>query len=204
MPVERALPAILAELRGWRIAGDEVLGRALVAAGGIQARHAHVYSHDLTGERPEPHPPAGITLTPMDRPAADLLPAYLAAHPVDHVDGPVIAGEDSGRHLAGILEGSLGPMLSGSGVAVDADGRVAGAILVTRLGGAESPFGGPWVMELFRDPRDRGAGRALLERALARHRRADARPRGDPRQPGGAPLRRTRLPRVHTAFSVDL
>ncbi len=81
VPVERALPAILAELRGWRIAGDEVLGRALVAAGGIQARHAHVYSRELTGDRPEPRPPAGITLTPMDRPAADLLPSYLAAHP---------------------------------------------------------------------------------------------------------------------------
>jgi len=39
---ELALPTVLAELRGMRAAGSEGLGRALVAAGGVPARHAHV------------------------------------------------------------------------------------------------------------------------------------------------------------------
>ena len=40
VPVERAVPFVLAELRGMRVAGPEALGRALVAAGGTAARHA--------------------------------------------------------------------------------------------------------------------------------------------------------------------
>ena len=44
---EHAAAAILADLRGMRIAGDEALGRELVAAGGEPLRHAHLMSHDL-------------------------------------------------------------------------------------------------------------------------------------------------------------
>jgi hypothetical protein len=166
VPVERALPAILTDLSGMRVAGPEPLGRALIAAGGILARHAHVYSHDLR-ERPTPALPAGLRFAAADRPAADLLPAYLASHPPGHVDAHVLVGEDSGLHLARILNGEWGRPLAGSGLAVDADERVAGAILVNQFADAEPPFGGPWVMELFRAPGAPGAGRALLERALA-------------------------------------
>jgi hypothetical protein len=38
---ERAAAAVLADLRGMRIAGDEALGRALIAAGGTPWRHGH-------------------------------------------------------------------------------------------------------------------------------------------------------------------
>jgi GNAT superfamily N-acetyltransferase len=166
VPVERALPTILTELSGMRVAGTEALGRALVAAGAIPARHAHVYSHDLR-ERPTPTLPAGLRFAPADRPAADLLPAYLASHPPQHVDAHVLAGEDSGAHLTRILRGELGRPLEGSALAVDGDDRVVGAILVNEFADADPPFGGPWVMEVFRAPGARGAGRALLERALS-------------------------------------
>jgi GNAT superfamily N-acetyltransferase len=166
VPVERALPTILAELRGMRVAGTEALGHALVAAGASAARHAHVYSHDL-GERPTPTLPPGLRFAPADRPAAELLPAYLASHPPQHVDAHVLAGEDSGAHLARILSGAFGRPLAGSALAVDVDDRVVGAILVNEFADTDPPFGGPWVMELFRAPGARGAGRALLERALS-------------------------------------
>ena len=58
-------------------------------------------------------------------------------------------------------------------------------------------------MELFRDPGARGAGRALLERALRAHGRALGLAVTD-----GNPAERlyaaARLRRVFTAFSVDL
>jgi GNAT superfamily N-acetyltransferase len=202
VPVERALPTILAELRGMRVAGSEALGRALVAAGGTPARHAHVYSHDLR-ERPTPRLPAGLRFAATDRPAADLLPAYLSSHPPDHVDAPVIAGEDSRAHLSRILNGELGPSLHGSALAIDGDGRVVGAILVNEFVKTDPPFGGPWVMELFRAPGARGAGRALLERALAvtEGTLGLAVTHGNPAERLYVALG---FQRVFTAFSVDL
>ena len=163
VPVERAVPFVLAELRGMRVAGTEALGRALEAAGGTAARHLHVYSHDL---RERPAVPDAFDLRPIDRPAADLLPSYLAAHPPDHVDTPLIADEDSLEFLSRALAGELGPLLASSGLAIQ-DDRVVGAVLVASLDDPEPPFIGPWVMELFRTPGARGAGRALLQRALA-------------------------------------
>jgi hypothetical protein len=163
VPLDRALPVITQELVGMRVAGPEDLGRALLAAGASPGRHCHVYSHDLH-ERPAIAP--GFELTPIDRPATELLPVYLAAHPPEHVDSPLIASEDSLRHLSGVLAGGLGPMLDCSGLALE-DGRVVGAILVADATDAPPPVGGPWVMELFRAPDAPGAGRALLQRALA-------------------------------------
>jgi len=202
VPVERALPTILAELSGTRVAGSEELGRALVAAGAIPARHAHVYSHDLR-VRPQSALPEGLEFAPADRPAADLLPAYLASHPPGHVDAHVLAGEDSGAHLDRILRGELGRPLASSALAVDADGRVAGAILVSEFADADPPFGGPWVMELFRAPGARGAGRALLARALSltSGTLGLAVTHGNPAERLYVSLG---FKRVFTAFSVDL
>jgi GNAT superfamily N-acetyltransferase len=158
----RAARAVLADLRGMRIAGDEALGRELIAAGGKATRHGHLMSHDLA-ERPAWHEPEGYRLTEVDRPAADLIGAYLAAFPPGHVDHRPDPQPDLEKDLAGV---EFGPLLRGSGLAVTVDGAVVGAILLGTLPG-EPPFNGPWIIELFRHPGHRGIGRALLERALA-------------------------------------
>lgn len=157
VPIERAVPVILAELRGMRIAGPEAPGRALIAHGARPARHAHVYRHHLEA-RPEPDP--AWDLRPLENDAAALVAPYRAAHPPDHVDHAVVAGEDSLVFLTSVLNGAFGPLLDCSGVAYR-DDRVVGAILITQLDGE------PWIIEVFRDPDARGAGGALLRRALA-------------------------------------
>jgi hypothetical protein len=139
-PVERAVPVMLRQWRGMRVGGPVALGRALVAAGARPLRHAHVYSHALEAVPPEPP-----GLRPLDRPAADLLGAYDAAFGPGHPDRT----EPALLHLGALMaEGLLGA----SGIAVD-DGRVVGAVLVGELREVEPPLGGPWVMEVFRDPR---------------------------------------------------
>src|SRR5689334_1399362 len=95
-PVERAhvdeIAALVVEdLRGWRVAGDEDLGRRLVAAGARPARHAHVHTRDLRrdpapADWAEPETPPGVRLGPVDRSAGALLAAYEAAYPPEHPD----------------------------------------------------------------------------------------------------------------------
>ncbi len=155
VPVERALPYVLRELRGLRVAGSEELGRALVGAGGRFHRHSHAYSHDL--EQPPAIDPR-YALTPLDRPAEELLPVYLTAFAPGHPDR--MEAPEAGRHLAGLLRNGL---LPASGLAIE-DDRIVAAILVGTIAEAPPPFGGPWIMEVFSTAR--GAGRALLSRAL--------------------------------------
>jgi GNAT superfamily N-acetyltransferase len=163
---ERAARAVLADMRGMRIAGDEPLGLELVAAGGRALRHAHLMSHDLA-ERPALPEPAGYRLTDVDRPAADLMDAFRAAYAPGHPDH---RDEPYERALAAIDDyvrgGEFGPLRRGSWLAVAPDGAVVGAILVGTLPG-DPPLNGPWIIEVFRHPEHRGVGRALLGRALA-------------------------------------
>jgi GNAT superfamily N-acetyltransferase len=153
-PLADAVAAARRELRGWRVAGDEALGAALIAAGALPVRHAHVYTHEL---RDLPGPGSGDPLGAHT--IDDLAPAFAAAFAPGHVDG----GRPAHTALHHVSDGRL---LDASGVIVR-DGRVVAAILVGRFDG-EPPFGGPWVLELFRDPAHPGTGRALLERALHR------------------------------------
>jgi GNAT superfamily N-acetyltransferase len=170
-PVLTVAERMTVELPGWKVAGDVALGEALVDLGARPTRHAHAHSRDLRRHPagPAAAPPPGVTIGPLDRDAHALTPVYEAAYPPDHVDwtytGPP---PDYGKDLAGILDGEIaGPRLDVSRLALDAAGRPAGVLIVTRLDG-DPPFGGPWVAELFRRPGDdvRGTGRALLEAGL--------------------------------------
>lgn len=171
---EEALPTVLADLAGALVSGEEPMGLALLAAGGERRRHAHVYSRDLRAEPPPPwrpaRAPAGVRVTPLDRPAADLVDAWRAAFPPghpDHLGGPPPA--DVQQELADQIVGRvLGPLLPSSGLAVAQGGRVVAAVIVTDRPG-RPPFGGPWVCDLFRHPAPQwaGLGRLLLERALS-------------------------------------
>jgi GNAT superfamily N-acetyltransferase len=163
---ERAARAVLDQLAGWRITGDEPLGRELIAAGGRPVRHGHLMSHDLRA-RPQWREPPGYRLTDVDRPAADLVDAYRAAFSPGHVDYRDEPPERSLAELDSHLSGrEFGPLLRGSGLAIAPDGEVAGAILLGMLPG-DPPLSGPWLIEVFRHPAHRGVGRALCERALA-------------------------------------
>jgi hypothetical protein len=127
--LEAAAQAVLANLRGWRIAPDEELGRALVAAGGAKQRHGHLYSYDFRRRPRPPLPPdpPGIRLTDIDRPAAELVPARLAAYPPGHPDIVHMPEDNEAELHAMIYGGMFGPLLAGSGLAVTEAGEVAGA-----------------------------------------------------------------------------
>jgi ribosomal protein S18 acetylase RimI-like enzyme len=166
--VDDAAAAVLADLPGWRIAGDEELGRALVAAGGTPMRHGHMYSRNLKADPPPRtwDEPPGIRLTDIDRPVADLLAARRAAYAPDHPDRAFIPEDDEAELQDVVYGGQFGPLLAGSGLAVAADGAVLGAIILGTIPG-DPPKNGPWVIDIFRVPGHRGVGRALLQRALA-------------------------------------
>jgi GNAT superfamily N-acetyltransferase len=170
--VAEAVPAIVAQLRGYVLAGDVELGRALLDAGARAGRHAHVLSRDLVADPAprawqDPPAPDGLRLTPLDRPAEDLAAAAVAAYPPEHVDNAHLDRPiDHPKELRELIAGrSVGPLLGCSGLAVDADDAVVGAVLVNDDEGSP-PYGGPWVTQVFRGPGGRGAGRALLMRAL--------------------------------------
>jgi hypothetical protein len=168
---EQAVAAIMSELRGWHVAGDEALGRRLVTAGAAPRRHVHVMSRDLARDPAptdwlEPPLPPGVRLTPVDRPPIDLAATYAAAFPPGHPDHGELP-ERPDRELDDLMSGRImGPLLRCSALAVGEGGAVIGAILVNGQPG-DPPFGGPWISNVFRRPEARGVGGALLERALA-------------------------------------
>jgi GNAT superfamily N-acetyltransferase len=168
---EQAVPLVMAELAGWRVGAEERFGRLLVAAGGRPK--GHVMSRDLVRDPAlpewlEPALPAGVRLTPVDRPALDLAPACLAAYPREHPDFEHVPAPDRPEvELEEIISGRLmGPLLRCSGLAVGEEGDVVAAVLVNGTPG-EPPMGGPWIAQLFRHPAAPGTGGALLRRALA-------------------------------------
>jgi hypothetical protein len=163
---ERVAAAALAELRGWRIAADIDFGERLIAAGARPLRHSHRMVRDLRREPApaawiDPPAPPGFTLTPLDRPAAELTPAYLAAYPPGHPDHADVVDRPESE-LADLIAGlAVGALLDCSGLAVDARGTVAAAIFVNA-----EPDGAPLISNVFRRPDAAGTGGALLRRAL--------------------------------------
>ncbi|MFJ8626159.1 GNAT family N-acetyltransferase [Kitasatospora sp. NPDC093550] len=161
---------IRAELPGWVVSGSPELGRRLVAGGARVLRHAHTLRRDL---RADP-PPAdwagaplreGLRAVPCDRAPEELFESWRAAFGPGHVDH--FPGDDAralDERLGLLLAGkAIGPVLPSSLLAVDAEERVIGAVVLTDRDGL------PWVAEVFRHPRRgyRGLGADLLRRAVA-------------------------------------
>jgi GNAT superfamily N-acetyltransferase len=171
---DAASAVALAQLPGWALSTEDTgLAESLVDAGARVLRRASVQSRDL---RTDPAPaavaparPDRLRLVPCDRPARDLLAAWLAAYPPGHPDHePGTAAQLMARGLVPLLDGSiLGPLLRCSALVVDGDAVVAGCLVNGRPG--DPPLAGPWVSDVFRDPAPAyaGTGARLLEHALA-------------------------------------
>jgi GNAT superfamily N-acetyltransferase len=171
---EDAARAALQELPGWAVStSDRELISAFGTVDGMTAilRHAHAMSHDLKditdvpttdGLRIEP-----LNAAQLDRHAARLGAVNFAAYPPGHPDHANATVEEAETVMRTIGRGDvLGPFLSQSHVALH-KGEIVGACLVVNRDG-EAPEGGPWVVEIFRDPdvNVRGIGRSLLTAVL--------------------------------------
>jgi GNAT superfamily N-acetyltransferase len=130
-----------------------------------------VMSHSLTDAKPSPiagSATSSVTVWPLStqqltRQSRELGRLHSQAYPPGHPDHRDLDPAAAADELQAIARGEiLGPLLPQSRVAIAA-GAIAGAcLLVDRPG--EAPGGGPWVIDIFRDPNSAltGIGRALL------------------------------------------
>jgi GNAT superfamily N-acetyltransferase len=180
VPVEEATPAILAAMPGWHFVPDTdadpiagaALAAALQAAGAVVARHAFGYSYPLDAAVDPgwatPQLPEGASVAELSGVSQGLVTlsrrAFGPGHPDhEHVD------VDTAVELGKLFDGTYGELMAGTAQVVRA-GVVIAALVVNRFRG-EPPYGGPWIVDVFRDPDDpaaRGLGSVLIRRALAR------------------------------------
>ncbi len=165
-PVRRVLDA----MSGWAVSGSVELGEQLVQHGARVLRHAHGMRRDLVSDPPPPAwasspPPEGLRITPCDRGAEELFPAWRAAFSAGHPDHRHTSDQQAlDEELAPLLAGSvIGPVMPCSRLAVDGTDRVVAGAIVTDRDGV------PWVATVFRQPGPAyaGLGSELLRRVLA-------------------------------------
>jgi GNAT superfamily N-acetyltransferase len=157
---------------GWACSSsDPELVQSLLARAATELRHAHQLTHPLT-ELPD-LAAQGFSVVPLDAQTlaarsyeigAAAWHAYPPGHP-DHDWNDIAAAE---RSMQKVAAGEvLGPLLEASTVALDADHSVLGACLVVEREGP-IPDGGPWILDVFRDPTTslHGVGAALIGSVL--------------------------------------
>jgi GNAT superfamily N-acetyltransferase len=176
--VDDAVRLMLDAMRGWLAStSDPQLSRALLATGATQRRHAFTMTTPLSS-LPPARTPEGVRIEPLragqvDRHALRLGALHLQAYPPGHPDA--FDGDEAAAvsQIRSIARGEiLGSMLPESRIALY-DGQIAGACLLVDRPGTP-PYGGPWVLDLFRDRAApvRGIGAALLSTAMAAGREA--------------------------------
>jgi GNAT superfamily N-acetyltransferase len=157
--VQELRDACLRELRGWIVVAPVELGYALLEAGAKKRRHARLMTHDLRTVPTEIDP----RVVPLTAAPEELEVVHRSAYRPDHPDFEM--SKDVGA-IGQLLRGELvGPLLGASRMAVS-DGAVVGAAILNDFPG-KPPVAGPWLSELFRNPRVRGIGRELLRGSLA-------------------------------------
>jgi RimJ/RimL family protein N-acetyltransferase len=151
---------------------DRELADALSSAGATELRHAHSMSHSLkrlpTGE-------VNSELELRALPAADIAiyaealgRISFAAYPPGHPDHEFGDAAEAAEEIRQMGRGEiLGPYLDVSRLALR-DGRPVGTCLVVDRPG-KAPEGGPWIVDVFRDPAAeiQGIGSAVICAALA-------------------------------------
>lgn len=151
---------VLRELSGWALStDDEALARAL------EGRHARVMRATLSMSLPLTEQPplrgvpdhlslATLTAEGLAEQADQIGAVGFRAHGADEGWADEAAAATSMRRAASGTV--LGPLLDSS-VLATRDDAVVGACLITDRAG-EPPAGGPWVLDVFRDPDDPAAG----------------------------------------------
>jgi ribosomal protein S18 acetylase RimI-like enzyme len=172
-PVEATVAEILHSLAGFAFStSDTALVKSLTGVGAAELRHAHVMSHPLV-DLPRLTVDSRLRINPLSpaqvaRHAERLGELAFAAYPVGHPDHSHQTVTSAVEEIRAIGRGELlGQLLAQSRVALS-DGRIVGACLVVDREGSP-PEGGPWVIDIFRDPACAvpGVGTALLGSALA-------------------------------------
>lgn len=180
VPAGELARLVSSDLAGTRIATDDAeLAQALRDRGGTTVRYAtmmvarpvtHVPSHSAPTHHlgPLPRTPEGIEAV-----ASQLAPLRLAAHPRAHPDhDPDDSTNATTARLKALLAGDvLGPLAGElSAIVHGRDQDPLGAIIVTMPEADAIWSGGPWVADLFVDPRHsrQGLGRRLLQHTLNR------------------------------------
>jgi ribosomal protein S18 acetylase RimI-like enzyme len=172
-PIEATVAEILHRLAGFALStSDTTLVESLTGVGAVELRHAHVMSHPLA-DLPRVTVDSRLTMNPLSpaqvaRHAERLGELVVAAYPIGHVDHSHDDAPSASAEIQAIGRGELlGPLMAQSRVAL-CDGYIVGACLVVDREGSP-PDGGPWVIDVFRDPACvvPGVGAALLGSALA-------------------------------------
>lgn len=172
VPVADAVSVSLQRLPGYAVStSDPDLAEGWTSRGAATLRHAHVMSHDLSSALDAPVVEGlmihSIGPDQVARHAQRLGALNFAAYPADHPDHEHATVAAATDEMLGVSRGEiLGPMLRVSQIAVLGHSVVGAALIVERAGVA--PDGGPWVLDIFRDPSlpTRGVGRALLSAVL--------------------------------------
>ncbi len=159
-----AARAVADQLPGWIVQTEDFgLAAALIKVGARPVRHAFAMQCDLRRAAPKAPAPVGLTAAPLDPLCSDegwaaVLPSWHAAFPPDHPDhfrGDDPAAIDALRLMVSGAE--MGPMHASSSLVQDDAGRTVAGIIVT-VTAFDPPWGGPWVIDLWRDPSLRGTG----------------------------------------------
>jgi len=168
--LEQVTTAVVQRLAGWALSTDDpALVAALQGRGAQPLRHAHSMSLDLTSESLLAQVPDGVSLSTLtadmlrDR-AEEVGALARRAHGDDGQGWPDDEAATLSMRRTADGEG-LGPLLDSSVLAKRADLAVGAALVVDRPG--EPPHGGPWLVDVVRDPDDpaRGIGAAMLAHA---------------------------------------
>jgi ribosomal protein S18 acetylase RimI-like enzyme len=166
--VAECADVVMRELAGWALSTDDA-----DLASALQGRHARVLRAALSMSLPLAEEPAlrgvpdylsvsSLTAQVLTERAAEIGAVAFRAHGDQGWADEAAAAESMRRTAAGQV---LGPLLDSSVIATR-DQAVVGACLITDRPG-QPPFGGPWVLDIFRDPDDpgRGTGGAMLAHA---------------------------------------
>lgn len=171
-PVAAAGKAVLHAMSGFALStSDTQLTARLESAGATVIRHAHAMSHALN-TLPAVRHAADLAVEPLSarqlkRHAERIAALNLAAYPPGHPDHAHDTQESAIRGMLKVARGEvLGPYLRQSRVALASD-EILGVCLVVEREGAP-PEGGPWIVDVFRDPAAtvRGIGGALIAASL--------------------------------------